>query len=118
MGKLRNTRCLLSVPRVLSWGKGQQSPTQGWSHIILWAQILCVHIHIHLCHVLTSSASEEAKRDLQILILTVMLQRRKENRWCGSLVSQLARGNSTIRTLPSCLWVLGSCPLTPHFSIS
>lgn len=34
------------------------------------------------------------------------------------MVVQLACGNSTIRTLPSCLWVLGSSPLTPHFSIS
>lgn len=75
MGKLRNTRCFFSVPRVLSWRKGQQYPTQGWLYIILWAQILCVHIHIHVCHVLTSSASEKAKRDLQILILTVILQR-------------------------------------------
>ena len=75
MGKLRNTRCLFSVPRVLSWGKGQHYTTQWWLYIILWAQILCVHIHIHVCHVLTSSASEKAKRNLEILILTVILQR-------------------------------------------
>lgn len=77
MGKLRNTRCLFSVPRVLSWGKDQHYPTQGWLYIILWAQILCAHIHIHICHVLTSSATEKAKRDLEILILTVILQREK-----------------------------------------
>lgn len=82
MGKLRNTRCL-QCAQGATGGRISITPAQGWLYIILWAQILCVHIHIHICHVLTSSASEKAKGDLEILILTVILQRKKKGKTGG-----------------------------------
>lgn len=42
--------CFSSVPRILSWRKGQHSPAWGLLCIHLWAQIFHVHTHNHILH--------------------------------------------------------------------
>lgn len=69
MEKLRGPVCFSRMPRALSCRRGPHSPAWGLLCLCLWAPIF--HVHNHILHILTSKASEKAKEDLEILILTV-----------------------------------------------